>query len=140
MQYILLDIGYQEIFNGRVVRHTDMDGNTIEPPVGYGGVVVDANPPQPAWALPDLVEEPAPQQSSRIITVLAFRDRFTMDEKRAIYTAAKTVVDIQIWLDDLSESQDDMVDLDDPRMIAAVMGLEPAGLIGVGRAQEILNA
>lgn len=80
---------------------------------------------------------------SRRLSTLAFRDRFTMDEKRAIYTAAQTVVDVRIWLDDLNAATPDSdgtaVDLDDLRTVAGVQALEAAGLIGTGRAAEILS-
>lgn len=70
--------------------------------------------------------------------VLEFRNLFTLDEKRAIYTAAAQYVDIQIWLDDLSVVST-QVDTEDPRCVAGVQGLEAIGLIGAGRAAEILG-
>ena len=89
---------------------------------------------------PAPVEQPAP--SRRRLSTLAFRDRFTQAEKVAIYTAAKTGVEVQIWLDDLAaatpEPDGTSVDLDDPRTVAGVQALEAAGLIGVGRATEVL--
>lgn len=86
-----------------------------------------------------LVELPeAPQAPvKRSITVLAFRSRFTQTEKRAIYTAAKTSVDVQIWLDDLAVAAE--VILDDVRTEAGVQSMEDAGLISAGRAAEILS-
>jgi hypothetical protein len=75
-----------------------------------------------------------------ILSVLDFRDRFTLDEKRAIYVAADSVVDIKIWLDDLaSVTPENGVDTADVRTIEGVQGLEAAGLIAAGRAQEILG-
>lgn len=83
---------------------------------------------------------PAPVR--RRLSTLAFRDRFMMDEKRAIYTAAQTSIDVRIWLDDLTAATPDgdgtAVDLDDPRTVAGVQALEAAGLIGVGRAAQVL--
>jgi hypothetical protein len=139
MQYILLDIGYQEILNGYVVRHTDMDGNTISPQ-GYGGTVVDANPPAPAWALPDPVaEEPAPYvPPARIISKLEYMNRFTDAELQTIYSTAKTVVAIEVWLAKFNATTD--IDLDDPRTISGLASMEDFGLIALGRAQEILSA
>ena len=72
----------------------------------------------------------------RVITRLQFRSRFTDDEKRAIYAARASNVDVDIWLDDLASATD--VQLDDPRTIGGVQALEAAGLIGPGRAVEIL--
>ena len=78
------------------------------------------------------------QPALRQTTVKGFRDRFTFAEKQAIYTAAKSVVDIQIFLDDLASVQDSIVNLDDPATAAGLQAMEAAGLIGVGRAAEIL--
>lgn len=76
-----------------------------------------------------------------ILSVLEFRGRFTQDEKRAIYAAAESVIDIRIWLDDLmAVTEADGVDTADERTVAGVQGLEAAGLIGKGRALEILGA
>lgn len=84
------------------------------------------------------------------LTISQFRDRFTQDEKRAIYAAAAAVPDVRIWLDDLAavtvvlDPADQNVvlagvDLTDPRTVAGVQGLEAAGLIGAGRAAAILT-
>jgi hypothetical protein len=57
MEYILLDFGgyraYQEIQHGNVVRYVYEDGAFAfdQPPVGNGGVVVDATPPRQSWML-----------------------------------------------------------------------------------------
>lgn len=80
--------------------------------------------------------EAVAQAPNPVITKLAFRERFTQDEKVALYTAAKSEVRIQIWLDDLDAAQD--LRLDDPRIIAGVQMLESQGMIGAGRAGEIL--
>lgn len=79
---------------------------------------------------------PAPPEPKAPISVLEFRTRFTDAEKVAIYTAAKQSVEIQIWLDDLMSASD--VKTDDQRTVAGVRGLETAGLIVTGRADEIL--
>jgi hypothetical protein len=76
-----------------------------------------------------------------ILSVLEFRGRFTQEEKRAIYTAAETVIDIRIWLDDLmAVTEAEGVDTTDERTVAGVQGLEEARLIDKGRALEILGA
>ena len=72
------------------------------------------------------------------ITQLAFRNRFTPAEKVALYTAAKTNVDIQIYLDDVAAAT--FIDLQRADTRAAVQGLEAAGLLAPGRALEILDA
>lgn len=71
------------------------------------------------------------------ITQLAFRNRFLPAEKTAIYTAAETNIEVRIWLDDLAATTS--VRLNNAQTIASVQALEAAGLIGEGRADEILN-
>lgn len=137
MQYILLDIGYQEHCNGQVIRYTDLSGNTIEPPRGYGGTVLDSSPPVPSWALPDPVTEPIVLRS-RLISKLEYMNRFTDEELTNIYSAAKTHVAIEVWLAKFNATTD--INLDDERTIAGVSALELSGLLAPGRAQEILNA
>lgn len=144
MQYILLDIGYQEVLNGYVVRHTDLDGNTIVPQ-GYGGSVIDTNPPAPAWALPDpVVEQPAPYvPPARRLTKLAFVGRLGSDFT-TILSASKVNVDVEMFVKMLDWATPDpdgtSVDLDDPRVVYALNMLETGGLLAAGRAAEILNA
>jgi hypothetical protein len=75
------------------------------------------------------------------LSLFAFRGRFSVPEKRAIYTAAVTNVDARIWLDDLNAAAANdpaVVDLDNPDFIAQVVQFEHLGLIAVGRAAEIL--
>lgn len=84
----------------------------------------------------ELVPEPEAPAIKPSLSVLQFRSRFTDAEKVAIYTAAKTEVLVQIWLDDLMAASD--VRTDDPRTIGGVQALEAAGLIAAGRASEIL--
>jgi hypothetical protein len=81
------------------------------------------------------IETPAPE-IKQPISVLDFRNRFTQDEKIAIYTAAKSVVAIQVWIDDLASAKD--VNVTHDQTIAGINALESAGLIGAGRAAEIL--
>ena len=71
------------------------------------------------------------------ITRYAFRERFTAAEKIAIYTAAKTVPSIQIYLDDVNAST--YIDLTRAATRAGVQALEAAQLLAAGRAAEILD-
>jgi len=54
--------GYQEVQNGYVKRHTDMNGETVDFSSFTSGEswVVDANPERPAWAMEIPVPEPEP--------------------------------------------------------------------------------
>jgi len=83
---------------------------------------------------PPIADEPA---AVTAITLLAFRNRFTMAEKQGIYTAAETVVDIRVFLDDIAAASE--IDLTDPQTIAGVQALEAVGLITTVRATEILT-
>ena len=70
------------------------------------------------------------------ITKLAFMDRFTMPELAGIYTAAKTEVMIEVFLDKLKLATD--VNLSDVNTIAGINALATAGLLTTERAAEIL--
>lgn len=80
--------------------------------------------------------EPQAPIPSRVLTHLQYMGRFTDDELRAIYTAAKTIVDVEIWLDKFKMAQE--VNLDDTKTIAGLQAMEDAGLLVAGRAAEIL--
>jgi len=80
---------------------------------------------------------PEPVITPRLrLTKLEFRNQFTFAEKQAIYTAARSVVDVQIFLDDLMAAE--YIDVDSAETIGGVQALETATLIGTGRADEIL--
>ncbi len=83
-----------------------------------------------------------------IITKIAFRDRFTATEKEDLQLAAvinpsdtaqqkRQASRIQSWLEDIRNM--DYVDLTNARVIAGVNAMETVGIIGVGRAAEILS-
>ena len=85
---------------------------------------------------PEVVPPVVAPEIKQPISVLDFRNRFTQAEKIAIYTAAKSVVAIQVWIDDLASAKD--VNVTHDQTIAGINALESAGLIGAGRAAEIL--
>lgn len=74
--------------------------------------------------------------SNRFITKLDYMNRFTDAELATIYTIAKTNVAVEIWLEKFKLAAE--INLDDPRTAGGVHALEAFGLIGVGRALEIL--
>lgn len=71
-----------------------------------------------------------------VITRLAFMEKFTTPELVAIYTEAKTAVELEVFLDKVKAA--DEVDLTDSRTREGVAVLASMGLIGEGRAVEIL--
>ena len=81
-------------------------------------------------------------KTSRRLTKLAFIGRLGNDF-RSILSAAKVSVDIELFVKMLDWATPDAdgtsVDLDDARVAGALQMLEVGGLIGVGRATEILN-
>ena len=85
------------------------------------------------WTTPPA---PAPTPDPQM-TRLAFMDQFTNAELVAIYTAAKSSVEIEIFLEKTRAAQD--INLTDVRTREGVTSLEAAGLIGAGRAAEILG-
>ena len=126
---------YQEVQRGTVQRITDLDGNTVSTVTGSSWVI-ESEPVQPSWALPD---NPEPVIIyPKTITRLAFRNLFTMSEKLAIYQAAETNLQIKIWLDDLSNAE--YVDLNDIRIQQDLQGLVALGLLTELRKEEILYA
>jgi hypothetical protein len=83
-----------------------------------------------------------------IITKIAFRDRFTSTEKEDLQMAAvinpsdtaqqkRQASKIQVWLEDIRSS--DYIDLTNTRVINGVNAMETVGIIGAGRAAEILS-
>ncbi len=72
----------------------------------------------------------------RTLTKLEYMNRFTETELAAIYTAAKTVVSIEIWLEKFKLATE--INLDDAEMVSGLQAMEAAGLISAGRAAEIL--
>jgi hypothetical protein len=74
----------------------------------------------------------------RVLTKLQYMNRFTDVELAGIYTAAKTVVSVEVWLEKFKLASE--INLDDPATISGLQAMEAGGLIGMGRAAEILGA
>ena len=70
-------------------------------------------------------------------TKLEYLRRFTQGERIAIRGAAKASPELEDYMELLSEATE--VRSNDPDIISALTMLEAVGLIGSGRAQEILN-
>lgn len=85
-----------------------------------------------------LADAPQATSTKLVLTRLAFRNRFTTNEKIALYTAAESNVHLKVYLDDVNAAT--YIDLTLPETIAGVQLLEAAGIIGSGRANEILTS
>ena len=89
------------------------------------------DPETETFSTPDPVSTPRLRLTKR-----EFRNQFTFAEKQAIYTAARSVVDVQIFLDDLMAAE--YIDVDSAETIGGVQALESDTLIASGRSAEIL--
>lgn len=97
--------------------------------------------PVQGWYWFDTLDEAMTSMSSlssspNVLTRLAFRNRFTMEEKVAIEIAKETDPMIRVFLDDLMAAEE--IDLTNHDLITGVNYLEQLGLIVAGRAAEIL--
>jgi hypothetical protein len=89
------------------------------------------------WQYGTYAPEPAPEVVDMRITKLAFKQRFTADERIAIREAA--AVNPQIYdFEDLVNAAT-YIDLSRADTISAVNAIEQAGLIAEGRAIEIIG-
>ena len=90
------------------------------------------------FVAPIVPAEPKPPTppAQTVLTKLDYMNRFEDGELAGIYTTAKSSVEIEIWLEKFKLATE--IDLTDSRTIAGVQALEAAGLIGEGRAAEIL--
>jgi len=79
----------------------------------------------------------APPLPPRVMTALAFIERFTADEQLAIATAAQSDASVNLWLVKATGAQE--VDLDDPRTVDGLAALVSKGLITPERRDEILG-
>jgi len=124
-----------------MTRYQLPDGNIIVADAGF----VAAHHPG-ATALPD---QPAQAQTFTKLTKLGFRSRFTQAEKTAIELASlddpaapmaqrAQAADIRVYLADVASAT--YIDPQRPETRAGVQALEAAGLIGAGRALQILDA
>lgn len=77
-----------------------------------------------------------PVVPKRTLTKLEYMDRFTDAELANIYPAAKSSVQVEVWLEKFKLASE--INLDDQRTIDGLNSLEVAGLLAAGRAQEIL--
>ncbi len=82
---------------------------------------------------------PVVKDLGRIVTKLAFRNRFTIPERAGITLAANDPANIvlRVAMDDLAVS--DFIDLTRQEILGLLLGMESSGLLAVGRASEIIT-
>lgn len=88
-------------------------------------------------SVPEPAPAPTPPALGITLTKLEYLRRFTQPERIRIRDAAAVNAQLADYMQLLELATE--VRTDDPDTIAAVQMLEAAGLIGAGRAQEILN-
>lgn len=84
-----------------------------------------------SWSIDVAVAAP------RRLTHKQFSDRFTDAEMQAILAAAEANEALKVWWEKFKLARD--INLDDPATQGGVHALEIAGLIGEGRAAEVLS-
>lgn len=86
-----------------------------------------------------VAEEVATQEPTSLgqISKLAYMERFSDAELAAIYGAAKVSLAVEVWMEKFKLAE--FIDLADPRTLAGLQALESNGLIGTGRALEVLH-
>lgn len=117
------------------MRYEILEGTTVINTIIADAEFMTMNYPDDNYRL---VEIPTamPVMSKQPVSRIDFLGRFTDAELEALYTAAKTVVEIEIMLDFVRAAE--FINTEDPRTISGVQALEASGLIAAGRAAEIL--
>lgn len=129
---------YYLAYNKFSNRLVDLSTNEIPP----GNLIIVETregdiPDLTRWVWSSSTLDWSPRDSSRVIGPLDLMRRFTDAELSGLYTAAKTNVMVEVWLERFKVAAD--INLDDPLAVAGMQALEAAGIIGVGRAAEILG-
>lgn len=113
-------------------RYREMEGKVVDSYPGKTDEEVLA-----AIAAEQAALAVSPTELPQVITKLAFMNRFTMDELAAIYTAAKTEVMVEVFLDKLKLAEE--VNLADTQTIGGLQALAASGLLLDARVQDILQ-
>jgi len=89
------------------------------------------------WNGSEFVEVAQAEQPRGPLSRLDFMNLFSDSEMAAIYEAEAGSTLIKVWVKKLEAAS--QIDLSDQRTIDGINALESAGLIGAGRAAEILG-
>ena len=104
-----------------------IDGEYTITELDSGHVIMEVTTPPDA----PLLDVPV-----RILSKLDYMNRFTDAELAGIYTAAKSVVAVEILLEKFKMASD--INLDDPSTVVGLQTMSKVGLIASGRVDEIL--
>lgn len=108
-------------------RYGLQDGEILDLYPGMSDAEVEA-------ALAAAVDEPMPSQPV-LLTRLQFMDLFTQEELVTLYTAAKTEVALEVFLDQFRVTE--QIALNDPKVIAGLQALVDLGIVSAERVQEM---
>lgn len=118
---------------GELLGETDVP---YTPPAGVSVLVTTEREGQTTyWDVATRTFLPRPVKN--IVEKSEFILRFTDNELDALLTIAKTNVKAEVFVKVFMSCA--AIDLTDPRIITAINRMETAGVIGAGRATEILN-
>lgn len=117
------------------MKYDILDGDSVINTIVASPEFVEAQFPGQYRLVPDLDIEAIPP-SVRVLTKLAYINRFTDEELVGIYSAAKVSVPVEIWLKKFELAEE--INLDDERTVAGLYAMEAGGLLASGRAAEIL--
>lgn len=125
---------YATIKNGKVVGVSYLSGEVNKPDM----LLIDDDTDVEAGYLYDGSSfiAPTPATHRTNLTRLEFRNLFSLAEKQALYEAAKTSVDVQIYIDDLNAAQ--YVETTDQATSEGLNALVSAGILTQSRCDEIL--
>lgn len=145
MQYVLVkfDAGpelLQESAHGAVLRYTDLDGNTVEPPAG-GSQVIDLDYAAPAWAPPTppapAEPPPVPMQVTRFQGLAALLGAGLLDTVQSYMLHPDTPrVQKLAWDNALTFERDSQL----VQGMAQMLGLGPDDLDNLFRAAGDIKA
>lgn len=90
-----------------------------------------------AIATEQSAQVPVASPPIKVITKLAFMNRFTMEELATIYTAARTEVLVEVFLDKLKLAEE--INLADAQTIGGLQALAASGLLTEARVQAVLQ-
>ena len=124
-----------ELYHPNIAKHydTEVPGDAANGDGWIGGQLVKPESPAP-------VEPPAPEPAKiPLIGPIAFQMLFKVDELVAIDATKETNAAIRIFWKLLDDPRTDYVDRNLESIQSMLQSLEADGLIGAGRAQEIIH-
>lgn len=133
-------LGYQ--VSDELATNVYHDDGTPALETSYTTIAADV--PAPAWLAPEVMLTPVnPPPAGRFVFPYSFRARFTMAEKIAIegvMADATHPMSMALRATDKDLQSAHRVDLNLDATRNGVLALEQAGIIGAGRALQILDA